>query len=260
MLAYPQLETGALSQFPIQKTRKARTVLNEAADGTTIKLADSAGGSTEWVLTYVDLADDELAVLLTFFASAEGTLNSFTFLDPASNLLAWSETLNNAAWQKDPFLTMTNNIADPKGGTSAWQLTNGGGASQGLTQTLAAPGGYQYCMSAYVQATTPTTVNLIIGNQTAQRYAGTTWNRIVFPATGDPQATSVSFGIAVAAGPSVQVYGLQVEPQNGASGYKATTLGGVYANAHLGADALASTATDLNRHSCKVKIVNVNHL
>jgi len=137
---------------------------------------------------------------------------------------------------------------------------NAGSATQGLTQTLAVPGGYQYCLSAYVRSVAPASVYLRMGSQTAQRSVGAGWSRIVLSATGDSQATSVPFGIAVDAGASVQVYGLQVEPQTGASVYKATTLGGVYANAHLGSDALAITATDVNRHSCKVSIINVNHL
>ena len=52
MTTYPQLGSGALSQFPVQKTRRARTVVNQAADGSTIKLADPAGMVTEWTLTY----------------------------------------------------------------------------------------------------------------------------------------------------------------------------------------------------------------
>jgi hypothetical protein len=42
-------------------------------------------------LSYTALSDAELAALEQFFASAQGTLNGFTFLDPAANLLAWSE-------------------------------------------------------------------------------------------------------------------------------------------------------------------------
>ena len=99
MAAYPQLESGALSQFPVQKKRRARTVVNRAADGSTIKLADPAAEVTEWLLTYTDLSDEEAAALRAFFNAAEGTLNGFTFLDPAGNLLAWSDQLDNAAWQ-----------------------------------------------------------------------------------------------------------------------------------------------------------------
>src|ERR1035438_4333506 len=186
MLVYPQLGTGALSQFPIVKTQKSRTVLNLAPDGSTFKLADSAGGATEWVLSYEDLGDDEVAVLSTFFASAEGTLNSFTFMDPAGNLLAWSDDLDNAVWQKDPLLTLLGGQAGPSGGTGAWNLSNGGGGSQGISPTLAAPGAFQYCMSAYVRAATPAGVRLSIGSQSVQQQAGAVWNRVVFTATGDP--------------------------------------------------------------------------
>ena len=52
----------------------------------------------------------------------------------------------------------------------------------------------------------------------------------------------------------------QVEAQIAASGYKATTLGGVYEGAHLGDDVLTMISTDVNRHSCTVKIIHANHL
>ncbi len=260
MLAYPQLETGAISQFPVKKTRRARTIRNQTADGTTIQLADPAGGATEWQLWYEDLADEEAAALLAFFASAEGTLNSFTFLDPTGNLLAWSEALDNAVWQRDPLLALTGGAADPAGGTRAWQAANGGTGSQGIRQTLAAPGDFQYCMSVYLRAATPTVARLQIGSQTAERYIGGGWNRVTFSASGDAGASSTTFGIAVDGGATVQIYGPQVEPQNGASAYKTSTTGGVYPDARMGSDSLTITATDVNRHSCKVTIIHVNHL
>ena len=128
MATYPQLGSGALSQFPVQKNRRARTVVNQAADGRTIKLADPAAKVTEWVLTYAELSDEEATALLGFFAATEGTLNGFTFLDPVGNLLAWSEQLDEAVWQKDPLLTLISGVADPRGGTQAWRLNYGGGA------------------------------------------------------------------------------------------------------------------------------------
>src|SRR6185295_13241766 len=128
MAAYPQLESGALSQFPVQKTRRARTVVNLAADGSMIKLADPAAEVTEWLLTYTDLSDEEAAALRAFFKATEGTLNGFTFLDPTGNLLAWSEQLDKASWQTDPLLSLTAEVSDPRGGARAWRLSNSGGA------------------------------------------------------------------------------------------------------------------------------------
>ena len=260
MLTYPQLGTGALGQFPILKTRSARTVINTAADGTSIKLADPAGARTHWVLSYTDLADDEIAALLAFFQAAEGSLNGFTFLDPAANLLAWSDALGNEVWQRDPLLTLVGAKVDPLGGTNGWQLTNSGDGPQAIAQTLGAPGEYLYCLSAYVRANAPSTVQLRIADESAGRSVGPEWSRILFAATGTPGAASTLFGIAADARASIQVFGMQAEPQAGASAYKVSTSGGVYPDAHFASDSIAITATDVNRHACKVTIIHAKHI
>jgi hypothetical protein len=164
------------------------------------------------------------------------------------------------AWQKDTLLTLTEVASDPRGGDQACQLSNSGGADQGACQTLSAPGEYHYCLSAYVRAATATSVQLTIGSQTARRVVTSWWTRIAWTASADAQGTSVRFGIEIGAGDVVEVYGLQVEAQNAASGYKASTLGGVYEDAHLGDDVLTITSTDVNRHSCTVKIIHAKHL
>src|SRR3984957_20145902 len=141
---YPQLTTGAYSQFPLRKQRRTRTVTNMAADGSSIKLADPNAAITEWQLRYEGLSDIELSNLQTFFALSEGSLNGFTFLDPAGNLLAWSEDLTNAVWSPGPLLTTTGGVGDPFGGTNAFQLTNSGAGAQNVSQTLNVPTGYVF--------------------------------------------------------------------------------------------------------------------
>src|SRR5271157_3218657 len=160
MLAYPQLATGALSQFPVQKRRSLRTVVNTSLDGRAIKLADPGAETTEWQLAYAGLTDDEVAALQQFFTASEGTLNSFTFLDPTANLFAWSDHLDNAAWAAGPFLSVAGGIADPTGGMNAWRLTDSGAGAQNISQTLSAPAGYLYCFSLFARshAGTPLTV------------------------------------------------------------------------------------------------------
>jgi hypothetical protein len=225
-----------------------------------IKLADPAAEVTEWVLTYTDLNLEEAGALREFFHATEGTLNGFTFLDPVGNLLAWSDQLDNAAWQIDPLLSLTAEITDPRGAARAWRISNHGGAEQTVGQTLAAPGECQYCLSAYVRATAATSVRLLIGSQMTVRPVASGWTRIAWTASGDEQATSVRFAIEMKAGDVVDIYGLQVEAQTAASGYKASTRGGVYEDAHLADDVLTIVTTDVNRHSCTVKIIHANHL
>jgi hypothetical protein len=260
MLVYPQLGTGALSQFPIRKERRARTVINSTADGRAIKLADPAAVTTTWQLEYAELMDSEAGAIEAFFASAEGTLNGFTFLDPAGNLLAWSGQLDDAVWARGPMLSLASGEADPVGGTLAWRLTNTGAGAQTITQTLASPGDYIYCFSVYARAPANTGVTALIGNGRMAQSVTAGWSRIAFTGTGGAGAESVQFGLEVPAGATVDVYGPQAEPQEGASIYRASTLGGVYTDARLRDDELAITSTGVNRHSCTVNIIHVNHL
>jgi len=260
MLVYPQLGTGAITQFPVQKRRRLRTVVNAAADGTFVKLADPNGEYTEWGLQYSLLSDGEMSSLEQFFAAAEGTLNGFTFLDPTSNLLAWSDHLDNAVWVAGPSLAVAGGMADPMGSANAWQVTNPGGGAQSIVQTISAPAGYVYCLSAYVRSASAASVTMLLGSQRQASPAMGTWSRIVFAATGDPQAETVSFGLELPAGVTVEVYGMQAEPQGGASVYKASTTGGVYENARLRDDVLNATAMGVNQHSCTVNIFYAKHL
>ncbi|MBZ5623798.1 MAG: hypothetical protein LAQ69_34615 [Acidobacteriia bacterium] len=260
MLVYPQLGTGALSQFPVQKRRRLRTVVNAAADGSFVKLADPNGEYTEWSLAYAQLSDDELSALQQFFTATEGTLNGFTFLDPTSNLLAWSDHLTNAVWVPGPVLSVTSGIADPAGGTNAWHVSNPGGGAQNIVQTISAPAGYLYCFSAYVRSANLSSATMLLGSLRANRAVTTDWTRIVLAAAGDPQADSISFGLEFPPSAAMDVYGMQAEPQAGASVYKASTTGGVYENARLGDDVLTTTATGVNQHSCTVNIFYAKHL
>jgi len=257
MLAYPQLTASAVTQFPVQKNRTLRTVVNALADGSTIKLADSLGEATGWQLQYTDLSDQEAAALEAFFESTEGSLDVFTFLDPVGNLLAWSDHLDHAEWTKAPLLTIAGGIADPAGGANGWHLANSGSAAQSLTQILEAPGGYTYCLSVYAKSSVPATVVTLLNSSARFDCAlGTDWQRFTFSANGNASADSVAFGIEVPAGGTFDVYGMQVEPQTAASVYKPSTLGGVYPNAWFRDDSLAITATDVNRHSATVNIIH----
>src|SRR5208283_5408317 len=260
MSAYPQLVTGVLSQFPVVKRRRPRTVVNAAADGSSIKLADPAGESVGWQLQYANLSDTEMAALQQFFTEMEGSLNSFTFLDPAANLLAWSEVLTDSVWEAAPFLTLTGGVADPQGGSNAWQWTNSGQGPQTLTQTLNAPPTYAYCFSLFAFSSQPATIQLQAGNDSAQFPLSSRWNRIYLTGTGDASATSVEFGIQLPAATTVCVFGPQVEAQPAPSAYKTGTTGGIYANARFRDDTFTLTSTDVNHHSVTVNIFHANSL
>lgn len=244
MLTYPQL-----SQFPIVRRRRRRTVVNRAADGRSIKLADPAGEVTEWRLEYAELSDLEAAALEQFFLAAEGSLQEFVFVDPTANLLRWSAKLDEADWAKDPMLSAT-----PADG--AWHLTNEGAAPQAIRQTIEAPVEFVYCFSLYARSASATRLRLLAGGRESEPAIGPSWQRLQLTAS----VADTTFGIEIGAGETVEVRGMQVEAQWGASAAQASTTGGIYEGARLRDDHIEMIATGMNRHSCTVNIVHANHI
>ena len=255
MLYFPQLSSGATGQYPIQKRRIQRTITNQLADGHVVKFADAGAEQVEWQLTYQDLTDSEIANLQQFFSACEGQLNGFTFLDPLGNLLTWSDVLNQPAWEASTLLQLTAGIDDPTGGTSATRVVNPTGSDLGLQQSVNAPGGLIYCFSAYVRSQNGISISLFqqtIDASYSQSYvARAAWSRISLSGRLITAAVSITVGITVPAGQSVDVYGFQLEAQPAASPYQASfSASGVYANAHFSQDAFTVTTTGPNHNQC----------
>ncbi len=259
MLYYPQLLTGTVAQFPLIRKESHRNVVNVMADGTTIRTADPGADWVGWSIGYAHLSNAEWSAIEALFLAAQGQLNTFTFLDPTDNLFLWSTDLTNAAWTKDPLLTVVGGYGDPNGGTGAFQATNNGEAVQGLTQTLNAPAALTYCFSVYIQSATPVALTLTatdgVEQTSTEVTAGTGWNRVSLAAKLGSDGATMTFGIELPTGAQITVYGLQAEAQPAASLYKATTdRGGVYTNSRFNQDGLTSTATGVNQVSATVQL------
>jgi hypothetical protein len=176
-----------------------------------------------------------------------------------SNLLAWSEALDQAVWEASSLLQMTAGISDPAGGTAATRIANPTTTDLTLQQTINAPGWFSYCFSLYVRAQSGGGVSLSLQAGAASinnPYAlQADWNRIQLTAILNTTAGSLSAGIVIPAGQSVDVFGLQLEPQPVPSIYKRSlSAGGVQSNAHFRDDAFAYTTSAPNSHSCSLTI------
>ena len=261
MIAYPQLATGAASQYPVKKTRTFRTAANIAPDGTYVKFPDSGAELTEWQLQYSELNDEEIETLLGFFVSAEGSLNGFTFLDPVGNLLAWTEDFTAPCWEKSPLLAVAGGVTDYAGGARAWRVTNPAAGAQALQQAIEAPAEFRYCFSAYVRAQQSTPLTLLCGPSRKQITATPTWSRVVLSTGSGTNGDSIQAGVELPPGGSIELFGPQVEAQAGASGYRRSQgQAGVYPGAHFRDDEFTHTTSDVNRHSCTVNIIHAKHL
>jgi len=259
MAHFPQMSSAATGQYPIHKRRIERTIINQLPDGHTVKFADAGAQQIDWQLTFQDLTDSEIAALQQFFLACEGQLNGFTFLDPLDNLLVWSEALNEAAWEASTLLQLTPGIDDPTGGANATRVVNPTGSDLSVQQSVSAPGELVYCFSAFIRSQNGVPISLF--RQTADASdsrsytARAMWNRISLSGSLSTAANSITAGITVPAGKSVDVYGFQLEPQPAASPYKWTlSSGGVYSNAHFSQDALTVTTTGPNRNQCTLTV------
>lgn len=258
-LYFPQLATGALAQFPIRKTRLARTIKNVLQDGSMILFSDPTGGHLVWELGYSDLSTTDMAALQTLFAACSGSFRSFTFIDPTDNILTSSSDLRAPVWQPSSLIQIIPGAEDPVGGTAAFRLTNTAATNQEIGQSLPIPANYQYCFSLYAMSTEPAQLILIrrgsISEDSRTFAVGPTWNRIVSSGQLGDSEIGFSTVIGLAAGQQVQIYGIQLEAQLAPSRYRATSqTGGVYLNAHWATDQLVFSAAAPNLFSTSISI------
>ncbi len=255
---FPQLSSGALGQLPLRWTDAFRSIANVLPDGTTILNQDAGATGISWDLTLAGLNDEERSSLEAFFESAQGVLNPFTMLDPADNLLAFSQDFTQACWSKDPLLTIATGIADPLGATNATTIVNAAQTTQNIYQVVSGPGAYRYCFSAYICSSAAATLSLTLssGGVILQQAVQTSpkWQRYTLSGStgiGD----GVVFGIALPSGAQIQLFGAQAEAQPGSSLYKATGLhSGSYEDCRFDQNELQMTATGPGQYSCALRI------
>ena len=259
MLYFPQLASGAVSQFPCTKHVRQRTLVNVLADGSEVKLFDPGACRVEWQVDLASLTSAEWGAIRELFGAVEGQLGTFTFLDPFGNLLSWSEEPGAAAWAKDAGLTLAGGVADPRGGTGATRIANSSGTPQTVAQTAAVPSWYRYCFSVWARSEAAGQATLVVsaGTESAQQTlaVGPAWRRLMLGAQLTTQQGTTTFGVTIPGGATVELFGFQAEAQVGASSYKATgAQSGVYANVSFLSDLLEMTSEAPGIHSCPVRI------
>lgn len=258
MLVFPQLTTGAAALYPVTKQGLQRTVVNVLADGSTVVYADPNGAVAGWALRAAGLTLAEWNAIESLFQQTSGMSGTFTFLDPVGNLLLQSEDFSAGAWTTGSLVQLTAGITDPFGTARATGLLNTGQASAGVTQILNVPGNFQYCLSVWARSTSGSPVTLAVANSSKSFVAGTQWKRVYLSANpGQAGATTVAFGAQLAAGGSVELFGIQAEAQPGPSDYKTTgAAGGVYPNARFGSDQITVTAQGTDVYDTVIQIVS----
>jgi hypothetical protein len=260
MLVFPQLKTGAVAQYPLARRRIAGGLINNLGDGSVVTHADSTPRLNRWELGFRDLTDAEADSLKNLFQAVEGRRGTFTFVDPAANLLAHSEELDKTCWTKGPMIQVANGIDDPLGGAHAMRLINAGQTEQALSQTLPAPAWFRYCMSVYARSASSSSLTLT-RSATSDVHSrvfmpGSAWSRWVLSGALNTTSESVTFSVVLPPGGSVDVFGIQAEPQPASSAYKRTdSRNGVFPHARFDDDVLRLVSDGPDQHRCDLQIV-----
>jgi hypothetical protein len=260
-LYFPQLSVGSVAQYPVTRLWSKPAAINVLPGGSVVLMARVTPARMLWKLRYTGLSESEWGALQSLFTAVGGRLGNFTFVDPTDNLLSWSEDFTAASWTVDPLLQIVPAMPDPFDGTAASQLTNSAQASQQLTQSLAGPGWNQYCFTVYLRADSPCMVNLIRSTASAtarQAVAvGSNWARVTTSGSLGGQDDGVRFGIELAAGIRVLVFGPQVEAQPSSGPYKSKSQrSGVYQKARLEQDTLTQMATIVGQYSTAIQVTS----
>jgi hypothetical protein len=260
MLVFPQLATGASAVYPVTRMNVTRTVVNTMSDGSTVVFGDPDAGMREWELRAYGLTLDEWTWIDTLFQAAAGRFATFTFLDPIGNLLLRSEEFGDPAWNNSPLIQLTPGVSDPLGTTRATQVVNAGSAAGVVAQTLAVPGNFRYTLSVWAKTTGVSNVTLSAttsgGSGTRSIALTGQWMRASLDVELGLPTDSVIFGVALDVGAIVDLFGMQVEAQPGASDYKKTVgSGGVHATARFAEDELTVTAKGTDVFDAVIRIV-----
>lgn len=250
---FPQLTTGSMAQYPVKRQWTKAAIINTLPDGSSITMADPTPPRVSWELCYQGLSSSEWNALQALFITSQGRFRTFSFLDPTDNLLSWTEDFTASVWTADPLLTIVEGMADPLGNSAAAKLTNGAQTAQQLTQALACPTWFQYCLSVYLRADAPCTVFLVqSSSNTEARQAcalSGTWTRAIVSAMLGGLDEQVRFGVEIPASASISIFGPQVEAQFAAGLYKPKAgWPGIYSKSRFDQDILVQT-TDTNGQS-----------
>ncbi|MCW5981903.1 MAG: DUF2460 domain-containing protein [Bryobacteraceae bacterium] len=101
MATFPTLKTGAVAQYPARKTTSFSTCVMRFVDGNEQRFREYGRPLRSWIVELDQLDDSEMARIEEFFASQQGVLGVFTFVDP------WDGIEYPECSLQDPELTLT---------------------------------------------------------------------------------------------------------------------------------------------------------
>ena len=95
MSEFPTLRTGAVMQYPAQRSRTYSTYVLCFLDGSEQRYRESGKALHRWVVRLDQLDEAELSSIQDFFSTQQGRFGSFSFVDPWDGAVYASCSLEN---------------------------------------------------------------------------------------------------------------------------------------------------------------------
>jgi len=86
MQEFPRLKTGAVAQYPAQRTLRFSTQVMRFIDGGEQRYREFSGPLRRWTIQLTTLDEEELDAMEAFFLAEQGGYGTFSFVDP------WDDT------------------------------------------------------------------------------------------------------------------------------------------------------------------------
>lgn len=230
------------------------------ADGSTIKSVDDNFDEIRWELIYDGLTDQERVEFESFFEQVEGSLKTFTYVDPGDNMLLWSEDLTRPSWSKDPLLS-TESIVDNPSSQSSTLCTNSAQIPQSFHQIIKTAPWQTHCFSCLVSGPASSEIKLILssedGELTSEARLKGAWQRISCSGSITGTGSELKCCVQIEAGGRASVRELNVCAQKSPGEYRSTTSrAAVYAKTRFATDHLAFDTAGPESHSLKVTLIS----
>jgi uncharacterized protein (TIGR02217 family) len=82
MAAFPELQSGAVAQYPLEHSSEYKTRVLSFVDGSEQRFRQRRAVQRRWLVRLTLLSEGEIATLLTFFTDRKGSYGTFSFRDP----------------------------------------------------------------------------------------------------------------------------------------------------------------------------------
>lgn len=278
MAIFPQINSNMImTQLPYSAGQSYGTISQDVETGMRwtfpLRASGLSGFPTDTLrrfnLSFPTITDAEVASLKTFFESMRGRWGQFGLLDPAGNLVQYSEDFSQSYWDKSMGPTTVGSSAtDPFGGSLATQLDGGAVAARSavsgiIGQSSGGMSGYAMNITCYVKALSSgisATVGFrdsggtVHGSGTIAIASGV-WTKLEysFILSDNNQWKAV---VLWTKSTSIDIFGIKVSAMKGSGGYaKAPDFYGWHPNCRFNTDQFTRQVAGPNENSVQLPVV-----